>query len=86
MEVKEQFGGDITIIGVPSLADAASYPEFIETTETGLIDHIPDEAGVIWDRFDVARQRTYVYINDDGTWEQSGYGTLAQDVAELLAS
>jgi len=86
VEVKEQFGDDITIIGVPSLAAASSFPDFIEGTGTTSIEHIPDEAGVIWDRFGVTRQRTYVYINDDGTFEQAAYGTLAEDVANLLAS
>ena len=86
MEVKEQFGDDITIIGVPSLASADSYPEFIESTGTGFIEHIPDEQGIIWDQFDVSRQRTYVYIDDDGTWRQSGYGSLPEDVAALVAS
>lgn len=86
MEVQEQFGEDITIIGVPSLASADSYPDFINGTGTDIIEHIPDEEGVIWERFGVTRQRTYVYINDDGTTTLTGYGSLPSDVSALIAS
>jgi len=86
VEVQEQFSDDITIIGVPSLAGADDYPEFISSTGTDVIAHIPDEAGVIWERFGITQQRTYVYIEDDGITEISGYGSLADDVAALVAN
>lgn len=48
-------------------------------------DHIPDPDGVIWRRFGVIQQRTYVLINDDGTLRTTGYGSLEQDVQGLIA-
>jgi len=86
VEVKEQFGDDITIIGVPGFASAGDFEGFIENTGTGLIEHISDEDLEVWGRFGVTQQSTYVYIDDDGTFRLSGYGSLAEDVAALLAS
>lgn len=86
MEVQQQFGNDVTIIGVPGLASAGDFPEFINATGTNVIEHIPDEAGEIWRRFGVTQQRTYVYINDDGTTQLSGYGNLPGDVSALIAN
>ena len=85
MEVQEQFGDDITIVGVPGLASAGEFPGFIEATGTGGITHVSDETGEVWSRFGVTQQRTYVYINDDGTSRIAGYGNLAGAVADLIA-
>ena len=85
MEVQQQFGDQVTILGVPGLASAADFPEFIDSTGTASLTHIPDEQLQIWGRFGVTQQRTYVYINDDGTFERAGYGNLAGDVAAPIA-
>ncbi len=58
--------------------------EFIEDTGVEGFPHL-DNADDVWDRFGVTRQRTYVYINDDGTWRTSGYGSLRADVEGLIA-
>ena len=86
MEVQQQFGDQVTIIGIPGLAGPEEFPEFISSTGTEIIPHIPDEQLEIWGRFGVTQQRTYVYINDDGSFEQAGYGNLVGDVADLIAN
>ncbi len=58
--------------------------EFIEETGVEGFRHL-DNADDIWDRFGVTRQSTYVFINDDGTWRTSGYGSLSADVEGLIA-
>ncbi len=57
---------------------------FVDDTGTGLIPHIPDPDGVLWDRFGVTQQRTYVFLNDDGTSRVGTYGNLPGDVEELV--
>lgn len=86
MEVQQEFGDQVQFIGVPSLSsDVGSMESFVsETGATGL-DHIPDVDGVVWNQFGVNRQRTYVVINNDGTWEVTGYGSLRDDVIDLIA-
>ena len=74
----------MTFIGVPGLADAEAMREFVDDNgATGFV-HL-DDADDIWDRFGVSRQSTYVYIDDDGTWRASGYGSLRADVEALIA-
>ena len=58
---------------------------FVERNGVDTIDHIPDSAGVLWDRFEVEEHRTYVLINDDGTTRTTGYGSLEADVQDLIA-
>ena len=85
MEVQEEFGDQIRFIGVPSLSsDIDGMIEFTEDTGSDIIAQVPDLDGEIWSQFGVREQRTYVYINDDGTWETSGYGSLRDDVIDLI--
>ncbi len=86
MEVAEQYGDQVRIIGLPSLADLESIDGFIADTGTDGIANLPDLDGTIWRQFGVLEQRTYVYINDDGTWRRSGYGSLQADVEDLIAN
>ena len=72
-------------LGVPGLSDAESHREFVNDQGVGAIQHVDDDTQELWTRFGVTRQRTYVYINDDGTFEQAGYGNLLGDVEELIA-
>lgn len=85
MEVQEEFGDQVRFIGVPSLSsDLGAMDAFVAETGTDGFAQVPDVDGVIWNQFGVSEQRTYVYINDDGTWETSGYGSLRDDVIDLI--
>ena len=85
MEVQQQYGDQVTFIGVPGLSDISNARGFVDGTGSQSIPAIDDNGGEIWDRFDVRAQRTYVYINDDGTFRQAGYGNLENDVRDLIA-
>jgi hypothetical protein len=60
--------------------------DFVRNRGVGNFAHVPDPDGGIWRRFGVVQQRTYVLINDDGTWRRTGYGSLEQDVLGLINS
>ncbi|MDJ0769006.1 MAG: hypothetical protein QNJ12_09440 [Ilumatobacter sp.] len=86
MEVQQHYGGEVEIIGIPGLSsDIGSMRDFAEATGTEGITHLVDVDGELWARFGVTSQRTYVFVNDDGSQRRSGYGSLPQDVEELLA-
>ena len=72
-------------VGVPGLADVPSMQGFVADRGVTAFTHIPDPNSVIWQRFGVFSQRTYVLINDDGTVRKTGYGSLEQDVLGLIA-
>ena len=85
MEVEQQYGDQVQFVGVPGLSSRGSMQGFVDETGTQGLRHIPDVDGVIWERFGVSQQRTYVFIDDDGSWRRAGYGSLAQDVEDLIA-
>lgn len=86
MEVSNEFGDDVNFVGIPGLSDVNAMERFVAETGTEGVLHIPDPDGVLWDRFDVKQHRTYVMINDDGTVEVTDYGSLREDVVDLIAS
>lgn len=85
MEVEQQYGDQVRFVGVPGLSNVGSMRGFVDETGTDSLAHIPDVDGVIWERFGVSQQRTYVFIDDDGSWRTAGYGSLAEDVESLIA-
>ncbi len=86
MEVRQQFGDDVQIIGIPGLSsDVEAMQEFVASTGSAEIPHVLDTTGELWERFGVTRQRTYVFINDDGEQRIASYGSLPSDVEDLLA-
>lgn len=84
MEAQQHYGAEVTFVGVPGLAEPDEMQDFIDETGVGDFTHIPDAAGEIWERFGVTAQRTYVFIDDSGEWRRSGYGSLLDDVEDLL--
>lgn len=59
--------------------------EFITDRAVTTFDHVPDVDGSIWESFGITQHRSYVLINDDGTQEITGYGSLEEDVQALIA-
>ena len=85
MSVQSQFGSQVRIIGVPGLAGSSDFGPFINRHGATGFSHI-ENGDDIWRRFGVTMQRTYVVINDDGTWRRTGYGNLAGEVQQLINS
>lgn len=85
MEVEAQYGDQVTFVGLPSLADREDIDAFIADTGTDRFLQVPDLERSVWEQFGVLEQRTYVFINNDGSWRRSGYGSLQADVEELIA-
>ncbi|MEM7096456.1 MAG: hypothetical protein AAF567_25860 [Actinomycetota bacterium] len=86
MSVQQQFGNQVRFVGVPGLAAFEEMGPFVSRHGASAFPHIPDPGGEIWRRFGVVQQRTYVVINDDGTWRRTGYGNLAGEVQALINS
>lgn len=85
MGVEQEFGDQVHFIGVPSLTnDVTAIEQFAADTGSAAFLNIPDLDGLLWNNFGVREHRTYVLINDDGTWSLSGYGNLRGDVEDLI--
>lgn len=85
MSVQQQFGSQVRFVGVPGLAGSSDFGPFINQHGASGFAHI-ENGDDLWRRFGVTMQRTYVVINDDGTWRRTGYGNLAGEVQTLINS
>ena len=84
--MQNTLGDDVSIIGIPGLAQLGPMEDFVVETGVDGIVHVPDVDGVLWARFGVTQQRTYIYIDDDGSMEVAGYGSLEADVRDLISN
>ena len=84
MEAQQTYGDEVRFVGVPSLSNDEAIAKFVAERGVSGFEHIPDVDGVLWDRFDVSEHRTYILINDDGSVEKTGYGSLDEDVQSLI--
>lgn len=67
------------------MSNVDSMETFVSQTGVDVIEHIPDPDGVLWERFGVQQQRTYVIIDNDGSMQTTSYGALSEDVETLIA-
>ena len=65
------------------MAPGAELAPFIEATGTGNFPHLDDESGELWQKFGTGGRSTFMFINDDGTFQLTTYGVV--DESELRA-
>ena len=65
------------------MSSGDAYAEFLDDTGANTFPNLIG-GEEIWGRFGVSQQRQYIYINDDGAWEVSDYGSLREDVEALI--
>ena len=89
-EVAEQFGSDVTLIGVPGRGELDEMRDFVDDTAPTALTHVADLNGDIWSAFGVYGQPAYAFIDDDGTVEVfiggMGGDALAERIDELIAT
>lgn len=84
----DQYAGRVNIVGVAGLDRTEAMPEFVRLAKVEAMTHLADEAGVVWKRFEVTSQSTFVLL--DATGQITFRGRLDADeipdrVAALLA-
>jgi len=85
VEVNEQYGDEVRIIGIPGQATLSAMEHFVFQNGADGFPHLPDVDGAIWEQFGVTEHRVYIAINDDGTATRAEYGGLEDAVQALLA-
>ena len=66
-------------VGIGGLAPGADLDPFIERTGTGGFTHLDDEEGELWQRFGTGGRSTFMFVDDDGTFELTSYGVAGED-------
>ena len=82
----EQYAGQVDVVGVGGLADAADIRDVARQVEGPL--HLVDEEGEVWRHFGVTAQSTYLVLDADGGVVAEGYlddAVLADEVADLAS-
>lgn len=85
-DLADTYGDQVGVVGIGSLDSAEAIAEFAGDVDG--ITHLEDEDGVLWQRFGVAEQSSFVVLDADGIVAfEAGYGGsegLADEVGSLL--
>ena len=86
-ELATKYDGRVSLVGVAGLDQStAAMKQFVTQAEVGNVPHLDDRAGVLWKRFGIKEQSTFVMINRSGEVMLTGWQdsvTLAQWAAYL---
>ncbi len=82
--VEAQFGDRVRFVGIGGQAQpGADLAGFVTRTGTDGFPQLADESGELWDRFGTGGRSTFMFVNDDGTFELTSYGVV--DETQLRA-
>lgn len=80
--LSKSFKGKINLIGVAGLGPVNDMKGFIKDTKTGGFQHLADENGKIWNKFEIVSQPSFIFISKSGVTERIA-GSL--DKSELFS-
>ena len=68
----EQLAGKVNVVGVGGLDDEEAMRRFIGEWKLDGVPHLSDEAGVVWKKFAVTSQSTFVLLDSRGAVVHKG--------------
>jgi thiol-disulfide isomerase/thioredoxin len=71
--MQEEYGDRLGILGVAGMGDNKAMHEFVSDLEVGGIRNLDDQAGVLWRKFGVTEQSTYVLVDRAGRVVTTSY-------------
>jgi thiol-disulfide isomerase/thioredoxin len=73
-DVAARYSGRVSLLGVAGLDQSTkAMNDFVTQAEVGTVPHLNDKAGVLWKRFGIKEQSTFVMINRSGAVMLTGY-------------
>jgi peroxiredoxin len=66
------YSGKAAVVGVAGLDTVSAMHEFVAMTNVASFPHLADEEGVVWKRFGVTAQSTFVVLDPAGAVVASG--------------
>jgi hypothetical protein len=63
----------LNILGIAGLGDNKAMHQFVSDLDVGDVPHLDDQAGVIWKKFRITEQSTYVFLDRTGAVVKTGY-------------
>jgi hypothetical protein len=69
----------VTFLGIGGQAEAEEMQPFIDRTGTDGFTHLVDEDGSLWSQFGADIRSSFLFIDDDGSVQRTGYGEMDED-------
>ncbi|WP_412740784.1 TlpA family protein disulfide reductase [Krasilnikovia sp. MM14-A1259] len=84
-DLKDTYADRIAVLGIAGMGDNTAMHKFVTDLNVGGVPHLDDEQGVLWRRFGVTEQSTYVLLDRAGKVRVSGYLDDLQLTAQIKA-
>jgi thiol-disulfide isomerase/thioredoxin len=68
-----EYGSRLTILGVAGMGDNKAMHDFVSDLEVTGVTSLDDQQGVIWKKFGITEQSTYVFLDRTGAVAGQGY-------------
>ncbi|MGC9669237.1 redoxin family protein [Planosporangium sp. 12N6] len=68
-----EYKGKVDIVGVAGLGDEKDMRTFVSDLDVGDVTHLADRTGVVWKRFGITEQSTFVLIDRGGKVVTKGF-------------
>ncbi|MEV6493985.1 redoxin family protein [Actinoplanes sp. NPDC051633] len=72
-EMQQTYGDRLGVLGIAGMGSNAEMHEFVSDLEIPDVRALDDEAGVVWRKFGITQQSTYVLLDRSGTIVTNGY-------------
>jgi thiol-disulfide isomerase/thioredoxin len=82
-DLADEYHGRLGILGIAGMGGNKDMHQFVSDLDVGAVPHLDDEAGVLWKRFGVTQQSTYVFVDRTGKVVRTGYLDDLQLTAEV---
>jgi len=71
--VQAEYGDRLNVLGIAGMGGNADMHEFVTDLEVGSVRNLDDEAGLLWKKFGITEQSTYVLVDRSGAIVTTGY-------------
>jgi thiol-disulfide isomerase/thioredoxin len=71
--VQAEYSDRLNVLGIAGMGNNADMHEFVRDLEVGSVRNLDDEAGVLWKKFGITEQSTYVLVDRSGRIVSTGY-------------
>lgn len=72
-EMQQTYGDRLGVLGIAGMGSNAEMHEFVSDLEIPDVRALDDEAGVVWRKFGITQQSTYVLLDRSGAIVTNGY-------------
>jgi thiol-disulfide isomerase/thioredoxin len=72
-DLKDEYGDRLAILGIAGMGNNKDMHRFVAELDVTKVPNLDDQAGVLWRRFGITEQSTYVVIDRSGTVVATGY-------------